>query len=69
MVAAATARFVFGIFEDESGKPQPVAVGMYTDWQGAGPARPQVYRTPVGEAKFAHVAPVKDDAIVSSPGR
>ncbi len=36
------ARFVFGVFDDESGKPKPVAVGMYVDWQGAGPAKPQI---------------------------
>ena len=42
-------RFVFGVFDNK-----PVAVGMYPDWHGA-KASPQVYRTPVGEAKFAHV--------------
>jgi hypothetical protein len=48
---------VFGLFE-ESGRVQPVCVGLYPEWQGPG-ARPQVYRTPVGEAAFAHVARVE----------
>lgn len=51
-------RLVFGIFKDSAGKLQPVAVGLHAEWRGPGPASPQVYRTPVGEAKFAHVGPV-----------
>jgi hypothetical protein len=69
-------RIVFGIFQggatflspqpsSPSGdknvavpSPQPVAVGFYTKWSG--PGQPQVYRTPVGETKFAHVGPVAD---------
>ncbi|MHB8973977.1 MAG: hypothetical protein ACYC4N_26375 [Pirellulaceae bacterium] len=53
------ARFVFGIFNDASGEPKPVAVGLHTEWQGRGKPSPQVYRTPVGEAKFAHVGAVE----------
>ena len=33
----------------------PSAVGMYPQWHGPGNARPQIYRTPVGQAAFAHV--------------
>ena len=51
-------RFVFGIFKDASGALKPVAVGLNAEWRGPGAANPQVYRTPVGEAKFAHVGPV-----------
>jgi hypothetical protein len=54
------ARFVFGIFSDAGGEPKPVAVGMHADWKGGGKASPQVYRTPVGEAKFAHVGAVEN---------
>ncbi|MCX7010795.1 MAG: hypothetical protein NTY53_26730 [Kiritimatiellaeota bacterium] len=50
-------RFVFGVFDDGQG-PQPVALGMYPQWSGA-KASPQTYRSPVGEAKFAHVGPVE----------
>ncbi len=50
------ARFVLGIFND-GGAVKPVALGMHPQWSGANP-RPQVYRTPVGEARFAHVGPV-----------
>lgn len=49
-------RIVFGVFQ-ENGVAKPVAIGLYPDWKGPN-ARPQSYRTPVGEAKFAHVAPV-----------
>jgi len=48
------ARFVFGIFKN-GGKTEPVGVGMYPSWNGKGQAVPQKYRTPVGEASFAHV--------------
>jgi hypothetical protein len=50
------ARFVFGLFE-QAGQVQPVAVGMYPHYPGKD-AKPQVYRTPVGEAAFAHVGAV-----------
>ena len=50
---------MFGIFKDTAGEPQPVAVGMHAEWTGRGKANPQVYRTPVGEAKFAHVGAVE----------
>jgi len=52
------ARFVFGIF-DNGGKVEPVGVGMYPTWEGRGPASPQKYRTPVGEATFAHVGAIE----------
>ena len=48
-------RMVFGLFKSGE-KLEPVAVGLYPDWKGKG--RSQVYRTPVGEAAFAHVGSV-----------
>lgn len=53
------ARFVFGVFKDAAGALKPVAVGLHTESPGRGKANPQVYRTPVGEAKFAHVGTVE----------
>jgi hypothetical protein len=50
------ARFVFGLFTKD-GKLQPVALGLYPEWKGAG-AKPQIYRTPVGQASFAHAGSV-----------
>lgn len=50
------ARFVFGVFKDDAGQVRPAALGMYPQWPGKG--NPQVYRTPVGQATFAHVGPV-----------
>ncbi len=50
------ARFVFGLFSSE-GKIQPAAVVLYPHWSGPR-ATPQVYRTPVGAASFAHVGAV-----------
>ncbi len=50
------ARFVFGIFEKD-GKATPVSLGLYPDWNSPG-ARPQIYRTPVGSAAFAHAGPI-----------
>ncbi len=47
-------RVVFGVFKNPAGALEPVAVGMYPDWRGP-KANPQVYRTPVGKAEFAHV--------------
>ncbi len=52
------ARLVFGIFRDPRGQVQTVGVGFYPEWTGAGQASPQVYRTPVGQARFAHVGPI-----------
>ncbi|MDQ3812814.1 MAG: hypothetical protein M3347_02555, partial [Armatimonadota bacterium] len=49
-------RFVFGLFKD-GGKVQPVVVGMYPHHADKD-AQPQIYRTPVGEARFAHVGAV-----------
>jgi len=49
-------RFVFGIFKNGE-KVEPVGVGMYPAWEGKG-ATPQKYRTPVGEASFAHVGAI-----------
>jgi hypothetical protein len=54
---AGDVRFVFGVFND-GGTAKPVAVGMYPQWSGKTKASPQTYRTPVGEAKFAHVGAV-----------
>jgi hypothetical protein len=54
------ARFIFGIFNDTAGKAQPIGVGFYPEWKGPGKARPQIYRTPVGQAAFAHVGPIAD---------
>lgn len=51
------ARFVFGLFKNGD-KLEPVAVGMFPEWNGKTKASPQLYRTPVGEAKFAHVGAV-----------
>jgi hypothetical protein len=50
------ARYVFSLAKDGDAI-KPVAIGMYPEWTAAG-ASPQVYRTPVGEAVFAHVGPV-----------
>jgi len=50
-------RFTFGLFLD-GGKVRVASVGMYPDWSGPG-AKPQTYRTPVGTAEFAHVAPIE----------
>ncbi|QDU25095.1 hypothetical protein ETAA8_01560 [Anatilimnocola aggregata] len=50
-------RVVFGVFQ-KGDKVEPVAVGMYPHWEKAG-ASPQVYRTPVGSASFAHVGPIE----------
>ena len=50
------ARFVFGIFKNGT-KVEPVGVGMYPSWEGKN-ASPQKYRTPVGEASFAHVGAI-----------
>jgi hypothetical protein len=64
------ARFVFGIFND-AGKPRVAALGMYPHYPLAG-ASPQVYRTPVGEAAFAHVAEisgVKTGHAIDADGR
>ena len=49
---------MFGIFRDAAGQVRPVAVGFYPEWAGPGPASPQVYRTPVGQARFAHAGAV-----------
>ena len=63
------ARFVFGIF-NQDGKAQPVALGLYPDWAGKG--TPQIYRTPVGSASFAHagaVAGIKLGHAVDADGK
>lgn len=52
------ARFVFGIFTQD-GKPAPVVLGMYPEFSGLGKASPQIYRTPVGSATFAHAGAVE----------
>lgn len=52
------ARFVFGIFKDATGALKLVGIGMHAEWTGKAKPHPQVYRTPVGEAKFAHVGAI-----------
>jgi len=59
-------RFVFGVFS-EAGAVKPVAVGMYPEWLGKGAAAPQTYRTPTGEAKFAHVGAVQGARLFHKP--
>ena len=49
-------RFVFGLFKNGT-QLQPVALGMHPVWPGKN-AQAQIYRTPVGEARFQHVAAV-----------
>jgi hypothetical protein len=51
-------RLVFGVFRDKDGQVRPVVVGFHPEWTGAGQASPQVYRTPVGQTRFAHVGPI-----------
>ena len=46
-------RMIFGVFRDGD-KVVPVAVGFFPDWPRPD-GKPQGYRTPVGEARFAHV--------------
>jgi len=50
------ARFVFGLFKDGD-QIKVASAGMHPRWPGKG-ARPQVYRTPVGQASFAHVGAI-----------
>lgn len=52
-------RFVFGIFKNGE-RVEPVVVGMYPHWSGSSKPSPQVYRTPVGSASFAHVGAVAE---------
>lgn len=54
---AGDVRFVFGLFKNGE-VLQPVALGLYPAWSGQ-KARPQVYRTPVGQAAFAHAGPIE----------
>ena len=54
------ARFTFGLFKDAKGEIRPMGVGFYPKKPlGLKKLRPQAYRTPVGEAKFAHVGPIE----------
>jgi hypothetical protein len=53
------ARFVFGVFAERD-TAKPVILGMYPTWTGKAKPTPQTYRSPVGEAAFAHVGPVAD---------
>jgi len=55
---AGDVRLVFGIFKGSDGTAKPVAVGFHTEWKGKEAAKPQAFRTPVGQAKFAHVGPI-----------
>jgi len=49
-------RFVAGLFQQGDGIA-PAAVALYPQWSGKD-AQPQVYRTPVNTAAFAHVGPI-----------
>jgi hypothetical protein len=49
-------RIVFGLF-GQGEALVPVAVGMYPEWKASG-AQPQIYRSPVGQVAFEHVAAV-----------
>ncbi|HEY0074129.1 MAG TPA: hypothetical protein VGB77_08515 [Abditibacteriaceae bacterium] len=51
------ARFVFGLFKNGN-EIQPVGLALYPSWPLPN-AQPQVYRTPVGQAAFAHAGPVE----------
>jgi len=48
------ARFVFGVFKNGA-EVQPAGIGMYPAWSEKAKPSPQLYRTPVGTASFAHV--------------
>lgn len=50
-------RMVFGLF-GQGDVLKPVVVGLYPEWKEAG-AQPQIYRSPVGQAEFQHVAEVR----------
>ena len=56
----ADARFTFGLFTDEKGELKPLGVGFYEEKPALQKvnARRQSYKTPVGEASFAHVGPI-----------
>lgn len=49
-------RFVFGAFR-QGDKVQPAGVALYPSWPGKD-AKAQIYRTPVGQAAFAHVGAI-----------
>jgi hypothetical protein len=49
-------RFTFGLFQ-EGDRVRVGHVALYPDWSTPD-AKPQTYRTPVGTAEFAHVAPI-----------
>ena len=55
------ARFTFGLFKDAKGALKPLGTAFYPKKPSGlkGRLRPQAYRTPVGEASFAHVGPVE----------
>lgn len=50
-------RLTFGLFRDATGAVGPVGMAFHPVWKGAS-ARPAGYKTPVGEVRFAHVAPI-----------
>ena len=56
------ARFIFSLVK-EGDAVQPIVVGFYPEWKGAGPASPATYRTPVNTTQFAHVGPVAGAAL------
>ncbi|NLE42294.1 MAG: hypothetical protein GX615_10740 [Lentisphaerae bacterium] len=50
-------RLTFGLFRDASGAVGPVGMAFYPVWNEPA-AHPAGYKTPVGEVRFAHVAPI-----------
>ena len=58
------ARFTLGIFRDAKGALKPLGVGFYPKKPTGlkGRIRQQSYKTPVGEASFAHVGPIEGAA-------
>lgn len=52
-------RFVCALVDDH-GALKPVVVGMYPSWQDAASAHPVTYSSPVGQVRFAHVAPITE---------
>ena len=56
MVRAGDVRFVFGLFKDGAGVA-PAVLGLYPKLDHPS-ARAQIYRSPVGEVRFAHAGAV-----------
>ena len=55
-------RLVFGLFRDNANAVHPLGMAFYPSWTGPN-AKPAGYKTPVGEARFAHVARIPAAAI------